>query len=156
MLESAKPCSGSRQRHVLKGKKPDEYAHTFTSHPENRPSENSRPDQVRLLTLHQGNGRATTSVAKAHGTYEHWIWPTLPTGKTGSRLPRPVTPRGHGVVNKTSAGDSQRGQRPLRQRGMRRPAIGKKVSAKEPEDLLSAASDQAIDRKKGHVKQAAT
>ena len=27
---------------------------------------------------HQGNGRATTSIEKAHGNYEHWLWPLFP------------------------------------------------------------------------------
>ena len=62
----------------LKGKKPDEYAQAFVSHPE--------PE---LLKLHDpekfGCSPATRAMAapppasrKAHGNYEHWLWPLFP------------------------------------------------------------------------------
>ena len=31
-----------------------------------------------MFACHQGNGRATTSIEKAHGNYEHWLWPLFP------------------------------------------------------------------------------
>ena len=36
------------------------------------------PDKFGCSPCHQGNGRATTSVEKAHGNYEHWLWPMFP------------------------------------------------------------------------------
>src|SRR3989449_7835022 len=64
----------------LKGKKPDEYAHAFTSHPEPELLKIHDPEKFGCSPCHQGNGRATTSVEKAHGTYEHWLWPLFQRG----------------------------------------------------------------------------
>ena len=36
------------------------------------------PDKFGCSPCHQGNGRATTSIEKAHGNYEHWLWPLFP------------------------------------------------------------------------------
>ncbi len=36
------------------------------------------PDKFGCSPCHQGNGRATTSMEKAHGNYEHWLWPLFP------------------------------------------------------------------------------
>ena len=58
-----------------KGKKADEYARAFTSHPEPDLLKIHDPDKYGCSPCHQGNGRATTSIEKAHGTYEHWLWP---------------------------------------------------------------------------------
>ncbi len=63
-----------------KGKKPDEYARAFTSHPEPNLLKIHDPEKYGCSPCHQGNGRATTSVEKAHGTYEHWLWPLYPRG----------------------------------------------------------------------------
>ncbi len=63
-----------------KGKKPDEYARAFTSHPESELLKTHDPDKFGCSPCHQGNGRATTSVEKAHGNYEHWLWPLFPKG----------------------------------------------------------------------------
>ena len=57
------------------GKKPDEYARAFTSHPEPGLLKTHDPEKFGCSPCHQGNGRATTSLEKAHGTYEHWLWP---------------------------------------------------------------------------------
>src|SRR5205814_2178555 len=62
----------------LKGKKPDEYARAFTSHPEPDLLKVHDPEKFGCSPCHQGNGRATTSVEKAHGNYEHWLWPLFP------------------------------------------------------------------------------
>jgi cytochrome c551/c552 len=63
----------------LKGeKKPDEYAQAFTSHPEPEILKIHDPEKFGCSPCHQGNGRATTSVEKAHGNYEHWLWPLFP------------------------------------------------------------------------------
>ena len=56
-------------------KKPDEYAEAFVSHPEPEILKTHDPDKFGCSPCHQGNGRATTSVEKAHGNYEHWLWP---------------------------------------------------------------------------------
>src|SRR5207237_2707142 len=56
-------------------KKPDEYARAFVSHPEPELLKVHDPDKFGCSPCHQGNGRATTSVEKAHGNYEHWLWP---------------------------------------------------------------------------------
>ncbi|MGI9102393.1 MAG: c-type cytochrome [Terriglobales bacterium] len=59
-----------------KGRKsPDEYALALTSHPEPDLLKIHDPDKFGCSPCHQGNGRATTSVEKAHGNYEHWLWP---------------------------------------------------------------------------------
>lgn len=56
-------------------KKPDEYAKAFTSHPSAELMNAHDPEKFGCTSCHQGNGRATTSVEKAHGNYEHWLWP---------------------------------------------------------------------------------
>jgi len=59
-------------------KKPDEYALAFTSHPQAQLLKIHDPETFGCSPCHQGNGRATTSVEKAHGNYEHWLWPMFP------------------------------------------------------------------------------
>jgi len=59
-------------------KHPDEYARAFVSHPEPKLLAIHDPDKFGCSPCHNGNGRATTSVEKAHGNYEHWLWPLYP------------------------------------------------------------------------------
>ena len=59
-------------------KKPDDYAQAFVSHPEPELLKVHDPDKFGCSPCHQGNGRATTSIEKAHGNYEHWLWPLYP------------------------------------------------------------------------------
>jgi len=59
-------------------KKPDDYAKAFVSHPEPELLQIHDPEKFGCTPCHQGNGRATTSVEKAHGNYEHWLWPLFP------------------------------------------------------------------------------
>ena len=59
-------------------KKPDEYARAFVSHPQPQLLQIHDPEKFGCSPCHQGNGRATTSVEKAHGNYEHWLWPLYP------------------------------------------------------------------------------
>jgi hypothetical protein len=59
-------------------KKPDEYAQAFVSHPDPDLLKLHDADKFGCSPCHQGNGRATTSVEKAHGNYEHWLWPLFP------------------------------------------------------------------------------
>ena len=63
---------------TLKGKKPDAYAEAFVSHPDKELLGSHDPEKFGCSACHQGNGRATTSVEKAHGNYEHWLWPLFP------------------------------------------------------------------------------
>ncbi len=58
--------------------KPDEYAQAFLSHPQLQLLRIHDPEKFGCSPCHQGNGRATTSVEKAHGNYEHWLWPLFP------------------------------------------------------------------------------
>ena len=59
-------------------KKPDQYAEAFVSHTEPELLSLHDPEKFGCSTCHQGNGRATTSIEKAHGNYEHWLWPLYP------------------------------------------------------------------------------
>jgi cytochrome c551/c552 len=59
-------------------KKPDKYAQAFVSHPQPELLALHDPDRFGCSPCHQGNGRATTSIEKAHGNYEHWLWPMFP------------------------------------------------------------------------------
>ncbi len=59
---------------TLKGGKPDEYARAFVGHPQGLLKTHD-PEKFGCSPCHGGNGRATTSVEKAHGRYEHWLWP---------------------------------------------------------------------------------
>jgi hypothetical protein len=59
-------------------RRPDEYAQAFVSHPEPDLLKIHDPEKFGCSPCHQGNGRATTSVEKAHGNYEHWLWPLFP------------------------------------------------------------------------------
>jgi len=54
---------------------PDDYAKAFVSHPDRNLLQVHDPDKFGCSPCHQGNGRATTSIEKAHGNYEHWLWP---------------------------------------------------------------------------------
>ncbi|MBI2677393.1 MAG: cytochrome c [Candidatus Koribacter versatilis] len=60
---------------MAKGKKPDAYALAFVSHPERQLLALHDPEKFGCAPCHGGNGRATSSVEKAHGNYEHWLYP---------------------------------------------------------------------------------
>jgi len=47
----------------------------FTSHPSPELLRIHNPERFGCSPCHNGNGRATTSVEKGHGLYEHWLWP---------------------------------------------------------------------------------
>jgi len=61
------------------GQKTDEYARAFTSHPERDLLRIHDPDKFGCSPCHQARPRHT-SVEKAHGTYEHWLWPLFARG----------------------------------------------------------------------------
>jgi cytochrome c551/c552 len=60
---------------VQGAKSPDDYAKAFVSHPNPALLQVHDPEKFGCSPCHQGNGRATTSIEKAHGNYEHWLWP---------------------------------------------------------------------------------
>ncbi len=136
-----------------KGKQPDEYARAFTSHPEPGLLKVHDPDKFGCSPCHQGNGRATTSVEKAHGNYEHWLWPMFP---------KPNVEAGcqtcHAADMVLVSGDVgwtlTEGKDLFRQRG----CVGchrYEGYDKEPEDLLSMAQQikQMEQEKKENLKQ---
>jgi len=140
----------------LKGAKPDEYARAFTSHPEPELLKTHDPEKFGCSPCHQGNGRATTSIEKAHGTYEHWLWPLFPRENTEAGCQTC-----HSADMKLVSGDAEwntinEGKDLFRQRG----CVGchrYEGYDKEPEDLLSIAQQikQLEQEKKVNVKQSA-
>ena len=138
----------------LKGKKPDEYARAFTSHPEPELLKIHDPDKFGCTPCHQGNGRATTSVEKAHGNYEHWLWPVFPRGnfEAGCQICHSADMV---VVTNDVGWVVSEGKDLFRQRG----CVGChrfEGYDKEPEDLLSVAQQikQLDQEKKDNFKQA--
>src|SRR5207247_1510595 len=129
----------------LKGKKPDEYARAFTSHPEPELLKIHDPDKFGCTPCHQGNGRATTSVEKAHGNYEHWLWPVFPRGnfEAGCQICHSADMV---VVTNDVGWVVSEGKDLFRQRG----CVGChrfEGYDKEPEDLLSVAQQiKQLDR----------
>jgi cytochrome c2 len=78
-MGTREPIKISEAAMTAKGaKKPDEYAAALVSHTEPELLQIHDPDKFGCSPCHQGNGRATTSVEKAHGNYEHWLWPLYP------------------------------------------------------------------------------
>jgi cytochrome c551/c552 len=139
---------------ALKGKKPDEYARAFTSHPEPDLLKIHDPDKFGCSPCHQGNGRATTSVEKAHGTYEHWLWPLFPHGNVEAGCQTCHAADMVLVTNEVGWTLSE-GKDLFRQRG----CVGchrYEGYDKEPEDLLSIAQQIKLieQEKKDNLKQA--
>src|SRR5258707_846978 len=137
-----------------KDKKPDEYARAFTSHPEPDLLKIHDPDKFGCAPCHQGNGRATTSVEKAHGNYEHWLWPLFSRGnfESGCQICHSADMV---VVSNDVGWTLSEGKDLFRQRG----CIGChrfEGYDKEPEDLLSVAQQikQLDQEKKDNFKQA--
>jgi len=138
----------------LKGKKPDEYARAFTSHPEPDLLKIHDPDKFGCSPCHQGNGRATTSVEKAHGTYEHWLWPLFSRGNMEAGC-QTCHAADMVLVSNDVGWTLSEGKDLFRQRG----CVGchrYEGYDKEPEDLLSVAQQikQLDQEKKDNFKQA--
>lgn len=57
------------------GKKPDELAVAFVSHPRKELLQIHKPEKFGCSACHGGNGRATTSVVKGHGQNPFWLHP---------------------------------------------------------------------------------
>jgi len=137
-------------------KKPDEYAAALVSHPEPELLRIHDPEKFGCSPCHQGNGRATTSVEKAHGNYEHWLWPLYP--KENSEAGCQTC---HAADFKLVSGDVEwqtidEGKDLFRQRG----CMGchrYEGYDKEPEDLNSISQQikQIETQKKDNLKQAA-
>jgi hypothetical protein len=139
----------------VKGKKPDEYARAFASHPEPDLLKTHDPEKFGCSPCHQGNGRATTSVEKAHGTYEHWLWPLFPKGNAEAGCQTCHAADMVLVTNEVGWTLSE-GKDLFRQRG----CVGchrYEGYDKEPEDLLLIAQQikQLEQERKDSVKQAA-
>ena len=138
----------------LKDKKPDEYARAFTSHPEPSLLRIHDPEKYGCSPCHQGNGRATTSVEKAHGTYEHWLWPLFRSGNMEAGC-QTCHAADMVLVSNDVGWTLSDGKDLFRQRG----CVGchrYEGYDKEPEDLLSVAQQikQLEQEKKDNFKQA--
>jgi hypothetical protein len=138
----------------LKGKKPDAYAHAFTSHPEPDLLKIHDPDKFGCSPCHQGNGRATTSIEKAHGNYEHWLWPLFPRGNMEAGC-QTCHAADMVLVSNDVGWTISEGKDLFRQRG----CVGchrYEGYDKEPEDLLSIAQQIKLieQEKKDNLKQA--
>src|SRR5207302_2723957 len=57
------------------GKKPDDLANAFVSHPRKELLQIHNPEKFGCSACHGGNGRATTSAVKAHGLNPFWLHP---------------------------------------------------------------------------------
>ncbi len=78
-MSAREPLKITAASMTLRGeKKPDEYAQALVSHTSPELLQIHDPDKFGCSPCHQGNGRATTSIEKAHGNYEHWLWPLFP------------------------------------------------------------------------------
>jgi Cytochrome c len=140
---------------ALPGKKPDEYARAFTNHPEPGLLKTHDPDQFGCSPCHQGNGRATTSIEKAHGTYEHWLWPLFPKENTEAGC-QTCHAADMLLVSNDVGWTISEGKNLFRQRG----CIGchrYEGYDKEPEDLNSVSQEvkQLEQEKTENIKQAA-
>jgi hypothetical protein len=58
-----------------KYRKPDALAQAFVSHPNKELLDIHNPDRFGCSSCHGGNGRATTSIEKAHGQNKFWLHP---------------------------------------------------------------------------------
>src|ERR1700722_11168153 len=140
----------------VKGRKPDEYARAFTTHREPELLKMHDPEKFGCSPCHQGNGRATTSIKKAHGNYEHWLWPLFPKGNSQAGCQNC-----HSADMVLASGDTQfqtinDGKDLFRQRG----CMGchrYEGYDKEPEDLNSIGQQikQIETQKRDNVKQSA-
>jgi Cytochrome c len=148
------PVKLSAASMALKGNRPDEYAHAFTSHPELDLLKTHDPEKFGCSPCHQGNGRATTSVEKAHGTYEHWLWPLFARGNMEAGC-QTCHAADMVLVTNDVGWTLSEGKDLFRQRG----CMGchrYEGYDKEPEDLLSIAQQikQLEQEKKENFKQA--
>src|SRR2546422_8084473 len=138
-----------------KGKKPDSYALAFVGHPEKELLTVHDPEKFGCTPCHQGNGRATTSVEKGHGNYEHWLWPLFPKQNTEAGC-QTCHAADMVLVSGDVGWNISEGKDLFRQRG----CLGchrYEGYDKEPEDLNSVGQQikQLETEKEPHSKQAA-
>ena len=137
-------------------KKPDEYDRAFVSHPEPELLKIHDPEKFGCSPCHQGNGRATTSVEKAHGNYEHWLWPLYP--KENAQAGCQTCHAADMVLTKTSGlwGVIDNGKRLFRERGCNG-CHRYEGYDREPEDLTNITQQikQFEQQKTTNFKQAA-
>jgi hypothetical protein len=156
-MNTREPLKITAASMALKGeKKPDEYAEAFTSHPQPELLTIHDPEKFGCSPCHQGNGRATTSMEKAHGNYEHWLWPLFPKENAQAGCQNC-----HAADMVLVSGDTQwdtinNGKDLFRQKG----CMGchrYEGYDKEPEDLnaISQQIKQIETQKKDNLKQAA-
>src|SRR5580692_7232030 len=154
-MNAREPLKISAVSMTAKGeKKPDEYADAFVSHPQPELLQIHDPEKFGCSPCHQGNGRATTSAEKAHGNYEHWLWPLFPKENAQAGCQNC-----HAADMVLASGDVQwqtinNGKDLFRQRG----CMGChrfEGYDKEPEDLNSISQQikQIETQKKDNVKQ---
>jgi cytochrome c551/c552 len=131
----------------VKGQKPDQYARAFTTHREPELLKIHDPEKFGCSPCHQGNGRATTGIEKAHGTYEHWLWPLFPKGNVEAGCQTCHAADMVLVMNEVGATLNE-GKDLFRQRG----CVGchrYEGYDKEPEDLLAVAQQiKQLDQEK--------
>jgi len=131
----------------VKGQKPDHYARAFTTHRDAELLKIHDPEKFGCSPCHQGNGRATTSIEKAHGTYEHWLWPLFPKGNVEAGCQTCHAADMVLVMNEVGRTLNE-GKDLFRQRG----CVGchrYEGYDKEPEDLLSVAQQiKQLDQEK--------
>jgi cytochrome c551/c552 len=131
----------------VKGQKPDQYARAFTTHRDAELLKIHDPEKFGCSPCHQGNGRATTSIEKAHGTYEHWLWPLFPKGNVEAGCQTCHAADMVLVMNEVGRTLNE-GKDLFRQRG----CVGchrYEGYDKEPEDLLSVAQQiKQLDQEK--------
>ncbi|HVF54812.1 MAG TPA: c-type cytochrome [Pyrinomonadaceae bacterium] len=60
---------------MVRGKRPDRLARAFVSHPDKELLTIHDPERFGCSSCHGGNGRATTTVLKAHGKNRFWLHP---------------------------------------------------------------------------------
>src|SRR5581483_7723869 len=137
------------------GKKPDMYANAFVSHPDPVLLKTHDPEKFGCSPCHQGNGRATTSVEKAHGNYEHWLWPLFPKENVEAGC-QTCHAADMVLVSGDVGGTISEGKDLFRQRG----CMGchrYEGYDKEPEDLLAINQQIKLDeqQKKDNIKEAA-
>src|SRR5213593_2697825 len=154
-MNTREPLKISTVSMIAKGeKRPDEYANALVSHPEPELLKIHDPEKFGCSPCHQGNGRATTSVEKAHGTYEHWLWPLFPRGNMEAGC-QTCHAADMVLVSNDVGWTLSEGKDLFRQRG----CVGchrYEGYDKEPEDLLSVAQQikQLDQEKRDNVKQA--
>lgn len=78
IVDRCESCHAGIREPLVLTKKDVGGEEAFVSHPEKELLKIHEPEKFACTTCHNGNGRATTSVERGHGRYEHWLWPLHP------------------------------------------------------------------------------